>query len=205
MSTADRQSGPNGNVAAVVRAAEELIREHRPVKEPETTRLERLAEHFPQLEPLIPYGWFRYRCEAERAISRLEQLLSYIESGGRIGQQWREQARNCAHALLDLYYRDAAAHLTRVANKDYSLRLKRFDEQYLISGGWQAKSLVSEKAPIPQHAIDRTLLLVSVMDKLSITPTGWSIARSPSALARSESVLLLELSARIVEVARWKN
>lgn len=205
MTIANRPSDSHGNVAAVVRAAEELLREHRPTEEQKTTQLERLAEHFLELGPLIPYCWFRYRNEAERAISRLEQLLSYIESGGRVGQQWREQARNCARALVDLYYRDAAAQLIRVASKDYSLRIKRFDLQCVSSGGWQVKHLALEKAPIPQQSIDRTLLLVSIMDKLKITPTGWSIARSPSAHTGSESALLLELSAEVIEVARWKD
>lgn len=205
MVMADRPSDPRGNVAAVVRAAEELLREHRPAEELQTTKLERLAGYFPELGPLIPYGWFRHGKEAERAISRLEQLLCYIESGGRIGQQWREQARNCALALLDLYYHDAVLNLTRVAAKDYSLRLKRFDERSFISGGGEVKNLASEKAPIPQPAIDRTLLLVSVMDKLSITPTGWSVAHSSSAHGGTQSVLLIELNTEIVEVARWKH
>lgn len=205
MAGADRPIDSHGNVAAVVRAAEELLREHCSTEELPVTQLERLAAHFSELNPLIPYCWYRYRNEAERAISRLEQLHCYIESGGRVGQQWREQARNCALALLDLYYQDAAAHLIRVASKDYSLRLKRFDEHCVVSDGWDVKNLASEKAPIPQQAIDRTLLLISVMDKLKITPTGWTIARSPSALPGSESVLLLELSAQVLEVARWKN
>jgi hypothetical protein len=205
MAIFDQRSDPRGNVAIVVREAEELLREHRPEGDPQTARLERLAEHFPQLDPLIPYSWFRYHNEAQRAISRLEQLLSYIESGGRIGQQWREQARNCAVALLGLYYRDAVAHLIRVANKAHALRLKRFDEQRVLSEGWQTQSLASEKAAIPQQVIDRALLLVSVMHKLGATPTGWAIARSPSAHAGSESALLLEFSAEVVEVACWKN
>ncbi len=205
MVMADRPSDPRGNVAAVVRAAEELLREHRPIEELQTTKLERLAGYFLELTPLIPYRWFRYGKEAECAISRLEQLLSYIESGGRVGQQWREQARSCALALLDLYYLDAVAHLTRVANKDYSLRLKRFDEQCFHSGGWEAKSLASEKTPLPHPAIDRTLVVVSVMDKLNITPTGWSVAHSPAAQNGNQSVLLLELNTELVEVARWKR
>ncbi len=205
MVMADRPSDPRGNVAAVVRAAEELLREHRPIEELQTTKLERLAGYFLELTPLIPYRWFRHGKEAERAISRLEQLLGYIESGGRVGQQWREQARICALALLDLYYHDAVAHLTRVASKDYSLRLKRFDEQCVMSGGWESKSLASEKLPIPSPVIDRMLLLVSIMDKLNITPTGWSVAHSPAAQNGTQSVLLLELSTEIVEVARWKR
>ena len=205
MTIADRPSDRHEQVAAVVRAAEELLRDHRPTEELRTTQLEGLAEHFPELGSLISYRWFRYREEIERAVSRLDQLLSYIQTNGRIGQQWREQARYCALALLDLYYHDAAAHLTREAKNDYALRLKRFDEPRAIAAGWEVKNLAAEKAPIPQQGIDRTLLLVSLMERLGITPIGWSIAHAPAAQAGTPSVLLLELGAEIVEVARWKD